>query len=117
MKDLMKLELPLGGDIMTTVRLATGGLCSLAGMDLDASEDCKVCVTESLLLLMHAGFRRAAVSFMQDGCLRISIAGMGEAEASEDATEDEISEALLGALAPRVCFEKHGRLTGIVFEF
>ena len=81
MKDLMKLELPLGGEIMTTVRLTTGGICSLAGMDLDASEDCKVCVTESLLLLMHAGYRRAAVQQPLAGQpgLRQRLAGAGPA--------------------------------------
>ena len=118
MKDLMKLELPLGGEIMTTVRLTTGGICSLAGMDLDASEDCKVCVTESLLLLMHAGYRRAAVSFAEEeGLLSISLSGMGMADDAEDVPEDEISEALLEALAAQVAFEKRGRLVGVTIRF
>ena len=118
MKDLMQLQLPLGGDLMTTVRLTTGGICSLAGMDLDSSEDCKVCVTESLLLLLHAGYARAAVRFFdgEDG-LRIEIAGMGTAADAVSAPEDEISEALLGALAARVSFEKRERLTGVIIEF
>ncbi len=117
MKDLMKLELPLGGEIMTTVRLTTGGICSLAGMDLDASEDCKVCVTESLLLLMHAGYRRAAVSFAEEEGLCISLSGMGMADDAEDVPEDEISEALLEALAAQVAFEKRGRLVGVTIRF
>ncbi len=119
MKELMKLQLPLGGDIMTTVRLATGGICSLAGMDLDASEDCKVCVTESLLLLMHAGYRAATVGFskQEEEGLRIEISGMGEAFEACIAPEDEISEALLEALAAHVVFEKRERLTGVMIEF
>lgn len=118
MKDLMRIELPLGGDIMTTVRLATGGICSLAGMDLETSEDCKVCVTESLLLLLHAGFSRAAVCFLSgESGLHIDIAGMGAMSEVICVPEDEISEALLGALATRVSFEKRGRLVGVTIEF
>ena len=75
MKRLLHLGVPLGSEIMTTVRLATGGVCSLAGLDLERSEDCKVCVTESLLLLTHAGYREASIDFSEDEGLRARIAG------------------------------------------
>ena len=42
---------PLTGEYFTTVRLTVGGVCALAGFDVDATEDFKVCVTECLLIL------------------------------------------------------------------
>ena len=49
--DKFSIRLPLTGEYLTTVRLTTAGLCSLAGLDVDFIEDYKVCVTESLLIL------------------------------------------------------------------
>ena len=46
------VQLPLTGEYLTTVRLTTGGLCSLMGFDIDSAEDFKVCVTESLLIFL-----------------------------------------------------------------
>ncbi len=117
MKELLSLRFPLGNEGMTTVRLATGGVCSQAGLDLDASEDCKVCVTESLLLLWHAGYGRAELVFFEENGLCARIAGEESGEGRACA-EDEISFALLGALASDVCTEKReGRLSGISFRF
>ncbi len=117
MKELMTLYFPLGSDKMTTVRLATGGLSALAGLSLDESEDCKVCVTESLLLLMHRGYAAARVVFSLEDGLLVHIAGEGEGEGAP-AEEDEISFALLTALNDTVRTEqKNGKLAEIVFRF
>ena len=109
MKRLMTISLPLGSDIMTTMRLTTGGLCSLAGLGLDDSEDCKVCVTESLLMLMHAGFAAAEVTFSrEEEALYVRLAGVGERANVTPMPEDGIAEALLGALAADMLMEKDG---------
>ena len=71
----MTLELALKNELMTTVRLATGGVCSLAGLGLDDSEDCKVCVTESLLLLKHRGYLSAEIRYGYEDGFEISIEG------------------------------------------
>ena len=63
MKEYLCLQVPLRREMMTAVRLAAGGVCSAAGMSYDDGEDCKVCVTESLLLLLRRGFSSARVSF------------------------------------------------------
>lgn len=97
MKTLLELNFPLESGLMTTVRLAASGICSLLGLDLEAGEDCKVCVTESLLLLKHRGYAFARVSFYEKDGLFIRVAGEGEGKA-ESAPEDDISLALLGAL-------------------
>ena len=100
------VELPLEGEYFTTVRLTTGGLCALAGFDLDATEDFKVCVTECLLILKRNGFKRVSICFETGEELRCTLAGVGEPTDKEEGIEDEISYALLDALLGKVEFEK-----------
>ncbi|MBR7185939.1 MAG: hypothetical protein IKD43_00340 [Clostridia bacterium] len=118
MKELMLLKVPTAGEIMTTVRLATGGLGSLTGLGLEESEDCKVCVTESLLLLRHAGYLAASINFCEDDGLFVCIMGEGEIVNPAPMPEDEISAALLEALAADVKTEKReGALYRVSFRF
>ncbi len=118
MRTLLELTMPLESGLMTTARLATGGVCSLAGLDLDTSEDCKVCLTESLLLLMHRGFSAVRVRFFEDEGLLVRAAGTGEIREAGEYPEDEISFALLGALNGSVTTaKKGGKLAEISFRF
>ncbi len=118
MKEYLKIEAATFGGIMTTLRLATGGVCSLAGLGLDAGEDCKVCLTESLLLLCHAGYAGARIAFYDDGGLFVHIEATGACGEAAPVPEDEISAALLEALAGSVRMEKNGgRLCGVSFRF
>ncbi len=118
MKEYMTIALPLSRELMTALRLATGGVCSLAGVDLERSEDCKVCVTESLLLLMHAGYPSARVGFWEEDGLLVRVSGEGERGAAAPTEEDEISFALLGALAEQTETEKEGgALARLSFRF
>ena len=112
------VTLPLTGEYLTTVRLTTGGLCALAGFDVDAAEDYKVCVTESLLILKRNGFRSANIQFTVGetlGCLVCGLAGGAEVE---ETLEDDISRALLSALLGEVEFVKNSenRVEKIAFE-
>ena len=117
MKEQMTLTFPLRSGFLTTVRLATGGVCSLAGLDLDASEDCKVCVTESLLILKRNGYRAAELSFISEGGLRVRVHGF-EKEAGVPSEEDDISYALLGALVKDLALERQGDcVSAIGFAF
>lgn len=112
------VTLPLTGEYLTTVRLTTGGLCSLAGFDVDAAEDYKVCVTESLLILKRNGYKQATIEFTVGEALGCNVRGLEAGEAEENA-EDEISRALLSALLGNVTFEtdeKTGRVERISFE-
>ena len=113
---LMSLEFPLSKDVLTTVRLVTGGVCALVGYGLDEAEDCKVCVTESLLLLLHGGGKTARVVFEKEDALQVSL----EAERGEDtetSVEEEISVALLSALVEDLKICKEEKLTRISFGF
>ncbi len=97
------------GSLMTTLRLTVGGLASAAGLDLDAGEDFKVCVTEGLLLLKRNGCSAASAHCeISDGCLICEIrAGAGNGAVSQEtALENEISYALLGALVDEVFFDR-----------
>lgn len=106
-------ELPLSNDFFTTVRLTTGGVCALRGLDVDFTEDVKVCVTEGLLVLKRNGYTRARLSFSLQGAggkMRCRLIGMGErtVKADEGSAEDEISFALLAALVEESSVEKDG---------
>ena len=111
------VTLPLTGEYLTTVRLTTGGLCALAEFDVEATEDFKVCVTESLLILKRNGFATANIQFEIGESLACVIEGVEESGEKEDGFEDEISRALLSALLGTVDFvEVNGRVEKIVFE-
>lgn len=112
------VKLPLTGEYLTTVRLTTGGLCALVGFDVDATEDFKVCVTESLLILKRNGFVSASIDFTVGEALRCSVCGEEKGGEIADGMEDEISRALLSALVGEVAFEKDGagNVERITFE-
>ena len=116
--DKFSVTLPLTGEYLTTVRLTTGGLCALAGFDVDAAEDYKVCVTESLLILKRNGFRKATIAFTVGEALACELDGLDGGAEMEESMEDEISRALLSALLGKVEFVKNSenRVERIVFE-
>ncbi len=105
------------GAMMTTVRLAVGGVAALAGLNVDESEDFKVCVTESLLLFKRNGFSLATCNCnVEKDVLTATLKADGEKVATENSgVEDEISFALLGALVDEVSFDKttDGAVVGV----
>ncbi|MBQ8429389.1 MAG: hypothetical protein IJX30_04775 [Clostridia bacterium] len=111
------VTLPLTGEYLTTVRLTTGGLCSLVGFDVDTAEDYKVCVTESLLILKRNGFTTADIVFTVGEALGCKVVGKDEGGEKADSFEDEISYALLSALLGEVKLVKDNeRVVGVEFE-
>ena len=112
------VTMPLTGEYLTTVRLTTGGLCSLVGFDVDSAEDYKVCVTESLLILKRNGYTAATIDFTVGETLACRICGTAQDGEKEDAVENEISRALLGALLGEVELEtnENGEVSGVRFE-
>ena len=111
------VKLSLKGEYLTTVRLTTGGLCALVGFDVDAAEDFKVCVTESLLILRRNGFERAEIEYSVAETLACKVVGEGAFGEKQDSFEDEISCALLSALVEGVRFNKEeDRVISVEFE-
>ena len=118
MEELLALSFALKSDLFTTVRLTAGGICARAGLSLDDAEDCKVCVTESLLLFMRNGYSSARVQFAQDNGVCVRLTGENGRGAAGDSAEDEISYSLLGAWVENLNVErKDGAVTEITFRF
>ncbi len=118
MNEVLSLRLALSPDVMTTVRLATGGVCSLLSLSYDDGEDCKVCVTESLLLLLRGGYAHARVVFADGDALSVLVEGEGETSAHAENDEDEIALALINALAQDVEMKKEGgTVAKVTFTF
>ena len=116
MKDF-SITFPLQNEYFTTVRLTTGGICALADFDVESTEDFKVCVTESLLILKRNGYKRATIGFTVGEMLGCEIIGEEQSAEKEEGIEDEISYALLNALLGKVEFsEQDGRVAVIRFE-
>ena len=79
-------------------------VCAAAGLSYDGGADCKVCVTESLLLLMRRGFSAASVQFYEDARgIDVRVRGTEGGGDTALSDEDEIALALLNALAESVC--------------
>ena len=115
--DKFSINLPIKGEYLTTVRLTTGGICALAGFDVDSAEDFKVCVTESLLILKRNGYKYATIGFTVGEMLGCEIVGEEASEEKEEGIEDEISYALLNALLGKVEFsERDGHVAVIKFQ-
>ncbi len=117
MMELMSLEFPLAKEVLTTVRLVTGGVCALVGFGLDEAEDCKVCVTESLLLLLGGGGKNARVAFTRGGSLEVKLEAEYSAEKGADSLEEEISIALLNALVKDLKIVREKERARISFGF
>ena len=112
------VTLPLTCEYLTTVRLTTGGLCSLVGFDVDSSEDFKVCVTESLLILKRNGYVSATIEFTVGEALGCHVLGKERGGEKVDSMEDEISRALLSALLGDVEMgrNENGEVCSVRFE-
>lgn len=92
-------------EYMTALRLVVGAVCSSAGLDIDASEDFKVCVTESCLVLKGCGFEEAEVSLMPQKGVCAYVKGSG---GCPQAGDNEFSLALISALVSDCKIEKQG---------
>lgn len=112
------LSLTGEGEYFTTVRLTTGGICALANFDVDSTEDFKVCVTESLLILKRNGYQEAKIEYAVGEQLSCKITGVNAGSCPQESIEDEISYALLNALLGKVDFIQNdgGRVETIAFE-
>ncbi|MBQ9118322.1 MAG: hypothetical protein IJY11_03870 [Clostridia bacterium] len=111
------IALPLDTEYFTTVRLTTGGICALADFDVESTEDVKVCVTESLLILKRSGFTSARVLFSHGSPMLCEIVGEDREKAPQEGIDDEISFALLSALLGEVDFEKDGQGKVVAVKF
>ena len=83
---------------MTALRLVAGAVCSLHDVDIDASEDFKVCVTESAIILKDCGFEKVRVTFHGDS-------------GNPHPSGNEFSLALISALVGECDIKERGGIT------
>lgn len=92
-------------EYLTAVRLVVGAICSSADSDLDATEDFKVCVTESCIILKNCGFERVEITFCSEDGVRAEVCGEGGKLTEGD---NDFSLALISALVSSCDIENSG---------
>ncbi len=98
-------------EYLTAVRLVVGAICSASDEDIDATEDFKVCVTESCIILKNCGFENAVITFKADGGVGAEVEGFGGAPSDAD---NEFSLALVSALVSECNIERKNGVIGKV---
>ncbi|MCD8201517.1 MAG: hypothetical protein LUD47_05580 [Clostridia bacterium] len=105
MKDLT-VKFDLSDDrYITAVRLVAGAVCTLAETDIEAMDDFKVCVTESLIMLKNCGNRETEIKFSCEGGVSAEVTGLG-GQLHEGDTD--MSATLISALLSGVDIVKTG---------
>lgn len=92
---------------MTALRLVCGAVCSIHGLDVDALEDFKVCVTESAIILKNCGFDEVCATFGGGDAITVTVEGIG---GQPKEGENELSLALISALVSGCDIEKDGEI-------
>ncbi len=92
-------------EFMTALRLTVGAVCAAADIDVDSSEDMKVCVTESCIFLKDCGYENVEVRLGCDGGVTACVCGVGGAPQDKD---NGFSLALISALVSSCEIERSG---------
>ena len=98
--------------LFTALRLAVGGVCAAADIDIDAAEDFKVSVTESCLILKNCGFDGAEITLRAGEGVSASVRGLQPGELK--AGENDMSLALISALVSSCEIQKSGDAIGAI---
>ncbi len=94
-------------EYMTALRLVTGAVCTVHGLDVDTLEDFKVCVTESVIMLKNCGFESAKVVFCGGERVGCTVTGEGGKPCGGD---NELSLALISALVGECDIKRRGEI-------
>lgn len=92
---------------MTALRLVAGAVCSAHDIDVDTSEDFKVCVTESAIILKNCGFETATVTFHGGEGVCCTVEGGG---GNPKESENDFSLALISALVGECDIVRNGEI-------
>ena len=115
MKDFKLMFSLSDSKYFTALRLAVGGVCAAADLDIDATEDFKVSVTESCLILKNCGFGSAEIVLNTTDGVSAEITGAEAGVLGEG--ENEFSLALISALVSSCKIEKDGKaVTKVVLK-
>ncbi len=108
MKKRIKLSLPLISECVVSARLTAGVVCSILKLDIDQTEDVKLCVSEACNILLGQNFCVAEISFDFEDKLAMEVSGIscGDEHMAEGETFD-LSVMLLNALSDSTEFVSH----------
>lgn len=107
MKDLcLKFHLA-DSAYMTALRLVAGAVCAAHDIDVDTSEDFKVCVTESAIILKNCGFETATVTFYGGEGVCCTVEGGG---GQPKESQNDFSLALISALVGECDIVRRGEI-------
>lgn len=93
-------------EYMTALRLVCGAVCNAHGLDVDALEDFKVCVTESAIMLKNCGFEKVNATFAGD---KVECVVSGEG-GTPKAGDNDLSLALVSALVKECDIKRRGEI-------
>jgi anti-sigma regulatory factor (Ser/Thr protein kinase) len=104
------LELPLCSNNLLCARLTTFAVCSLMKIDINETEDIKVCVNEACLIMMNSRYSNVNVKYNMENNLKICVQGSGSCLNPINSDEDskELSLMLLNSLVDEVDYKKDG---------
>ena len=88
MKNSFVMQFPLDEKYFVSLRLATAGVCDVAGLDVEKTEDFKLCVAEACLSLMRAGYSVARVAICGDDGMRARVEGVGESDTAPKLSDE-----------------------------
>lgn len=114
------IRFPLKEKYFVSLRLATAGVCDLAGLDVEETEDFKLCVAEACLALMRAGYCSAEVALREENGVSATVTGAEEGCVCGKRAADgaEFTLSLLRELVSEVTFgEKEGRIYRIHLKY
>ncbi len=94
-------------EFLTALRLVAGAVCNVHQTPIDALEDFKVCVTESVLIFKNSGYGEVEVRFFFNDGVCCTVSGMGGVPAEGDC---ELSLALVSALVDSCDIERSGEI-------
>lgn len=98
----------------TALRLVAGTVCSISDVDIDATDDFKVCITEGAIILKNNGFEKVTATFTNNGKVACTLSGEGGTVAEAD---NELSIALISALIDECHIERKGEaISSITLE-
>ena len=118
MKKTIKLSLPLLSECIISARLTAGVICSILKLDIDQTEDIKLCVSEACNILLNQNFCTAEITFDFEDNLKLEFFGTSCTKgqlSTNDSTD--LSVMLLNALSDSAeFFENEGIINKICFE-
>ena len=97
-------------------RLTTSAVCSMLNLDIEETEDIKVCVNEACLMIMSGNYKSVKVVYNTDNNLMITVTGEGKCDKIKVFNQEskELGLTMLNSLIDNVEYHKtNGNVSSI----